>query len=333
MRKIAFALLALCGPAYAQTNIGQVDINPAVNAVTCSQATAANLKVDLSGTAANATAVKTDGSAVTQPVSGTVTCSGPLTDTQLRATAVPVSGTVTATATNLDVQIGGSDTVAVVGTGTAGTPAGNILTVQGVASMTKLLVTPDSVALPANQSVNVAQVAGATTSTAASGVQKVGIVGNAGAAVDAVEGAAPPANRLAVGGITSGATGGFIGGITVCTEQAVINTSTATTTLVITGVSGRHWRICSLNLVVGAAQGVAFITGTGATCGTSTAAVNGGTTGATGWQFAANGGLTQGSGIGEIMSSKVSGGATGDSLCIVTSTTAQTSGNVSYAIW
>lgn len=51
-------------------------------------------------------------------------------------------------------------TGAVVGTGTAGSPAGNILTVQGVASMTKLLVTPDSVALPANQSVNVNQWAG-----------------------------------------------------------------------------------------------------------------------------------------------------------------------------
>jgi hypothetical protein len=62
------------------------------------------------------------------------------------------SGTTTvtqATPTNLNA--------AVVGTGTAGAPAGNILTVQGVASMTKLLVTPDSVALPANQSVNLAQ--------------------------------------------------------------------------------------------------------------------------------------------------------------------------------
>lgn len=37
--------------------------------ITVKQATGTNLKVDLSGTAANATAVKTDGSAVTQPVS------------------------------------------------------------------------------------------------------------------------------------------------------------------------------------------------------------------------------------------------------------------------
>lgn len=67
------------------------------------------------------------------------------------------SGAVTvtnATAANLNA--------AVVGTGTAGSPAGNILTVQGVASMTKLLVTPDSVALPANQSVNAAQINGVT---------------------------------------------------------------------------------------------------------------------------------------------------------------------------
>ena len=48
---------------------------------------------------ASMTALKVDGSAVTQPVSGTVAVSGsvavtgPLTDTQLRATAVPVSGT------------------------------------------------------------------------------------------------------------------------------------------------------------------------------------------------------------------------------------------------
>jgi hypothetical protein len=49
------------------------------------------------------TALKVDGSAVTQPISGTVAVSGsvavtgPLTDAELRATPVPVSGTVAAT--------------------------------------------------------------------------------------------------------------------------------------------------------------------------------------------------------------------------------------------
>ncbi len=52
----------------------------------------------------NVNAVKTDGSAVTQPISGSVgvtgsvAVTGPLTDTQLRATPVPISGTVSTTA-------------------------------------------------------------------------------------------------------------------------------------------------------------------------------------------------------------------------------------------
>ena len=50
----------------------------------------------------------------------------------------------------------------VTGSGTAGTAASGVITVQGISSMTKLLVTPDSVALPANQSVNVAQINGVT---------------------------------------------------------------------------------------------------------------------------------------------------------------------------
>jgi hypothetical protein len=147
------------------------------------------------------------------PVSGTVTTGG-LTDTQLRASAVPVSLTSTTVTGNVTVVQGtgtnlhtvvdsghviidsGSTTAvtgnvtvvqgtatslnaAVVGTGTAGTAAGGVLTVQGVASMTKLLVTPDSVALPANQSVNVSQINAVTplmgNGTTGTGSQRVTI--------------------------------------------------------------------------------------------------------------------------------------------------------------
>ncbi len=48
---------------------GVVSIDP-LTTVKVTQDTAANLKVDLSGTAANATALKVDGSAVNQPVTG-----------------------------------------------------------------------------------------------------------------------------------------------------------------------------------------------------------------------------------------------------------------------
>lgn len=46
--------------------------------------------------------------------------------------------------------------------GTAGSASADVITIQGIASMTKILVTPDSVALPANQSVNVSQINGVT---------------------------------------------------------------------------------------------------------------------------------------------------------------------------
>jgi hypothetical protein len=63
----------------------------------------------------------------------------------------------------------------------------------------KLLVTPD-----ANSAVNVAQVGGSSVSTAATGVQKVGIVGNAGATVDSTVGAGTaPANQVVVGSVYS----------------------------------------------------------------------------------------------------------------------------------
>lgn len=52
---------------------GSATTQPVSGTITVQQTTAANLKVDLSGTAANATAIKVDGSATTQPVSGTIT--------------------------------------------------------------------------------------------------------------------------------------------------------------------------------------------------------------------------------------------------------------------
>lgn len=90
------------------------------NPVTVQQATAANLKVDLSGTGANSTALKVDGSAVTQPVSGTVTATQG-TGTNLHT--VVDSGAITVsqgTGTNLHTVVdSGSITATVSGTVTA----------------------------------------------------------------------------------------------------------------------------------------------------------------------------------------------------------------------
>ncbi len=86
------------------------------------------------------TALKVDGTGGSFPVTdsgGSLTVDGSVTATS-------------ATASNLKAQV--------VGAGSAGTADAGVLTVQGIASMTKLLVTPDSVALPSNQSVNISQI-------------------------------------------------------------------------------------------------------------------------------------------------------------------------------
>lgn len=170
------------------------------------------LQVSIANTGANATAVKVDGSAVTQPVSGTF----------WQATQ-PVSGTVTANAgTNLNtsalaLESGGNlddidaalDASVIVQeattSGTKGITAYGAVTTSkptyttaksdalsldtnGLlrvsladtpANTNKFLVTPDSVALPANQSVNVSQINGVTplmgNGTTGTGSQRVTI--------------------------------------------------------------------------------------------------------------------------------------------------------------
>jgi len=158
------------------------------------------LQVTLANTGANATAVKVDGSAVTQPVSGTVTVTQ-ATGTNLHAVLDSGTTTVTqGTATSLKAEVIGAGTAGtanagvltvqgiasmtpvqvsqatatslkaeVIGAGTAGTANAGVLTVQGIASMTKLLVTPD-----ANSAVNVAQINGVTT-TMGNGVSGTGV--------------------------------------------------------------------------------------------------------------------------------------------------------------
>lgn len=70
----------------------------ATGSVTVTQSTASNLKVDLSGTGANSTAVKVDGSAVTQPVSGTVTA------TPVATSLAHAARTIANTATQLSTS-------------------------------------------------------------------------------------------------------------------------------------------------------------------------------------------------------------------------------------
>jgi hypothetical protein len=125
----------LNGGASSNIYVQRVKVMHGPDGTATDVSTASPLPVTLANTGANATAVKVDGSAVTQPVS----------------------------AASLPLPTGAATAAKQPALGTAGTASADVITIQGIASMTKLLVTPDSVALPANQSVNVAQLAGTAT--------------------------------------------------------------------------------------------------------------------------------------------------------------------------
>ena len=117
-----------------------------------------------------------------------------------------------------------------------------------------------------------------------------------------------------------------------CGGAGVANTtstpiSITANTRIITGNASKQTYVCALNLIVSAADNVAIVEGTGSTCGTSTAGMAGGSTAATGWNFAANGGLTMGTGNGPVIRTAIAA----DDVCLLVSGGAQVSGNVVWA--
>lgn len=115
-----------------------------------------------------------------------------------------------------------------------------------------------------------------------------------------------------------------------CQGNAKVYTpfSVTTGTQLITGTSAKKIYICSIVLVTATAQNIAIVAGTGTVCATSTVGVFGGTTAATGWNLAANGGATVGSGVAAIGATTVNA----DNLCLLTSSTGQISGNLTSVV-
>ena len=109
-------------------------------------------------------------------------------------------------------------------------------------------------------------------------------------------------------------------------SYASIN-QTADTQLV-AGTASKKVYVCSIHVVAAAATNIAVVEGTGTVCGTGTAGVSGfgGATAATGWNFAANGGIALGSGESSVGAE----GTSGDNLCIFNSGSGQVSGGISY---
>ena len=106
-----------------------------------------------------------------------------------------------------------------------------------------------------------------------------------------------------------------------------INISSVTTVKLVTGITNRQVYITHVDLAASIADNVAIVEGTGATCGTNTAGMAGGATAATGWNLtAAQPIIAIGDGMGTVLRTATPG----DSVCIITSSAAQLSGNVMY---
>ncbi|HXD86813.1 MAG TPA: hypothetical protein VN641_09975 [Urbifossiella sp.] len=99
---------------------------------------------------------------------------------------------------------------------------------------------------------------------------------------------------------------------------------------IIAGTAGKKTYICSIDVVSATAQNVALVEGTGTTCATNLFGLAGGTTAATGWNFAANGGLVKGSGIGTVYSPSADTNAAAANVCLLSSSTGQISGQIEY---
>jgi hypothetical protein len=103
---------------------------------------------------------------------------------KVRALTVDTSQNLKISASSLPLPTGASTSAKQPALGTAGTASVDVLTVQGIASMTPLKVDGSGVTQP----VNLAQIAGVTVVAAAAGVQKVGIVGGAGTSLETTAG-------------------------------------------------------------------------------------------------------------------------------------------------
>lgn len=257
----------------------------------------------------------------TVAVSGSVAVTGPLTDAQLRATPVPISGALTANQSVNVAQVAGTATDTNSGVKSAGTIR-VVLATDQPALTNKLLVTPDSVALPANQSVNVSQINGVTPLMGAgntgTGSQRVTVATDQAAiplAGQGATGAAVPANAV-LAGAQSGAN---MVGLIQASASAQITMSTATTTQFVALSGTTKIYVTSFDVLAAGTTNVTFVYGTGANCGTGTTALAGLYT------LTAQSGIAKGSGLGPVLVVPA-----GNALCVTNSQAIVIGGSISY---
>ena len=219
--------------------------------------------------------------------------------------------------------------------GTAGAADAQVRTVQGVASMTPLLVDGSATTQPVS-AASLPLPSGAATSANQDGIVKDGTGDTTQANVSGgrvqvdPSGVTSPISAASLPLPSGAATSANQAYLDPCQREAKIRISISQTgnTQLITGTASERVYICSIHLVTATAQSVALVSGTGTTCATSTSGVVGfgGASAATGWGFAANGGLVQ----------SAAGFAYGntdtdaDNVCLFQSGAGQVSGGLTY---
>lgn len=106
------------------------------------------------------------------------------------------------------------------------------------------------------------------------------------------------------------------------TASVPITISTATTTRLVVGQSGKQIYVTAVDIIAAGTGNIQFISGTGATCGTGTTNVTGN------YNLTAQVGFTKATGNGVVWVLPP-----GDSLCAVTSAAVAMPGSLSYAIF
>lgn len=104
--------------------------------------------------------------------------------------------------------------------------------------------------------------------------------------------------------------------------STAISISTATTTRLVTGVSGKSIYVTQWNAISGGTGNITWVAGTGATCGTNQVSLTGA------YNLTAQVGAVVGTGYGAVLVAPQ-----GYSLCVTTSANVQISGSVSYALF
>lgn len=94
----------------------------------------------------------------------------------------------------------------------------------------------------------------------------------------------------------------------------------------ITGTASERIYICSFQIISATAQNVALVDGTGTVCATSPTGLLGGSTAATGWNLAANGGLV----LPPTRDSYTKTSTDADNVCLLQSASGQISGSLTY---